>query len=142
MPSDLYFIEDDGVVSDTGKIIERIKTSKVGYLNNSIAAPTVTYPVYERDADTITVFPINSVSTIALAYIKQPADPKWTYTVVNGDPLFNPSAVDYQDFELHPAEFPTIVVEMLTYFGINLREGEVIQIAEQLKNTIMQKDNS
>ncbi len=142
LPSDLYFIEDYGIITSTNKVVDKLVKSKVGYLNNSISGPTDTYPVYERMPSNVTIYPNTITGDITIRYVRQPLDPKWTYTEVAGDPLYNPSALDHQDFELHPSEFPNIVLEMLTYFGINLREGEVIQVAEQLKNTLMQKDNN
>ena len=55
--------------------------------------------------------------------------------------MYDPSNASFQDFELHESEFSNIVLRMLSYFGINLREGEVMQIAELLKDKMNLKDN-
>ena len=51
--------------------------------------------------------------------------------------MYDPSNASFQDFELDSSEFYNIILRMLTYFGINLREPEVVKIAELMKD----KDN-
>lgn len=149
LPADLYFIEDDGITSGTNEtqanvVIEEAQRNRIGYLNRSIAAPTELYPVYERYGPYIIVYPI-AISEIVMRYIRQPLQPNWTFqtVTVNGKDteLFNPADVAYQDFELHESEFSNIVLKMLSYFGINLREADVIQVAETLKDKTNIKEN-
>jgi hypothetical protein len=61
---------------------------------------------------------------------------------ISGKELFDPSNSSYQDFEIHDSEFSNIVVRLLSYFSINIREKEVLEIAERLKNEITVKDNN
>ena len=37
---------------------------------------------------------------------------------------------DYQDFELPMDEFPLLVVKILAYCGISIREQDIVQIAK------------
>lgn len=150
LPVDLYFIEDDGVqlVDPVGekatktKVIEEAERSVIAYLNNSISKPTLTYPVYERFSNYIKVYP-ESIDAISMRYIRKPKKPEWTYTVLpNGTEAFDPSNSSFQDFELHESEFSNIVIRLCSYFGVNLRENEVTQIAENLKQQINIKDNN
>lgn len=147
LPENLYFIEDDGVMSSrasaiTGKVIEEVERSQLGYLSQTEAAPTEQYPVYERYSNNIQVFP-ETITSISMRYVRTPSMPNWTYfTLPNNEPMFNPANPNYQDFELHESEFSNIVLKMLSYFSINLRESEVIQIAETLKDKMNIKDNS
>lgn len=141
LPSDLYFIEDDGVLTPMHKVITEIERGQIGYLFNSLTAPTELFPVYENIGDSLKVYP-DSFEKIQLRYTRIPKKPMWTYFVLpNGSEVFDPSSSSFQDFELHETEFSNIVNRMLTYFGINLREAEVIQIAEQLKGELTLKDN-
>ena len=142
LPADLYFIEDDGIISKTGKVIEEVERSQINYLNNSSSAPDATYPVYESYGDNVIVSP-SSITEIQMRYLRTPKVPNWTYFSVSGsDPLFNPADTSFQDFELHESEFSNIVLRMLSYFSINLRESEVVQIAETLKDKMNIKENS
>lgn len=142
LPSDLYFLEENGVVTSTGKVVDKAYNSNINYLTSSLSGPSEVFPVFNRVDNDLSIYPSTIAGDITVNYIRRPLDPKWTYTVVGGAELFNPSSPSYQDFELHPSEFPNIVNEMLSYFGINLREGEVVQIAEQLKNSLNVKDNA
>ena len=148
LPADLYFIEDDGIVSlsdkglQLGNVVEEVERSTIGYLNNSMSAPSPVYPVYERYDKYIYIYPA-SVILIRMRYLRTPKTPKWTYFVTGaGNELYDPSNSSFQDFELHESEFPNIINRMLTYFGINLREAEVVQIAETLKDKLTLKDNN
>ncbi len=134
LPADLYFVEDRGIVYGNNVVVDEAQKSELSFLNSSIAAPSTTFPVYERLGNDIKIYPSTIVDPITVRYIRRPVDPKWTYTEVFNKELFNPSAVDYQDFEVHVSEFDNIVLKMLSYAGINLREGEVALYAENKMN--------
>ena len=131
LPDNLYYIIDDGVEEQGGAVVEEVPNSKLRYVSNSIAGPSALYPVYSRMGDRIRTNPSNL--SIGLTYIRVPRDPKWTFTVVNGRELFNPTATDFQDFEIHVSEFPKLVIRLVAYFGINLREPEIAQYVAQVK---------
>jgi hypothetical protein len=140
-PTDLYLLEDNGVSSDTGKLISEVERSSIVTLMNTEAAPTLSYPVYEDVGNRLRVYP-KTIEDISLRYIRKPLEPKWTFFILaNGKESYNPANASFQDFELNPSEFSNIVLRMLTYLGVNLREEQVVQIAEQLKNSLNQKDN-
>lgn len=144
LPDDLYFIEDDGITTVKGDtVIEEAERMELNYLINSSSRPTNLYPVYERFSDRIKVYPETITGDLPVRYLRKPKMPKWTFFVLpDGNPAYNPAATDFQDFELHESEFSNLVVRMLSYFGINLRESEVIQVAETLKDKNNQKDNA
>lgn len=141
LPKDLYFIEHDGISTLSGKVFDEVERSSVARMLGTEVAPTELYPVYEDYGNTIRTYP-ESIKSIDLRYIRTPKVPNWTYFVLpNGQEMFNPSNPDFQDVELHQSEFSNIVLRLLSYFGINLREGDVIQIAETLKEKMNIKDN-
>ena len=63
---------------------------------------------------------------MSIYYTRYPVDPKWTYNMFTGDPLFDNSAPDYQDFELTRADFNDLVIKICLYAGVNIRENEVV----------------
>ena len=143
LPADLFMLHDSGILTSGGIVIDEVQAGKIGYLNLSEAAPSVTFPVYERVSPTsILVAPSSIIAGVTCRYIRTPLDPNWTYTSVSNEPLFNAADVNYQDFELHPDEFSNIVIQMLSYFGINIREAEVTQYAEALKQKQDTKEES
>lgn len=143
LPNELYFIEDNGLTTPAGRVVEEVQRSAVGYLAQSSAASSTTYPIYEMNDGFIKVFPSTITSTLICRYLRIPKNPKWTFVVSgSGVEMFNQGASDYQDFELHISEFSNIVIRIMMYFGVNIREGEVIQIAETLKDKNNIKENN
>lgn len=147
LPVDLYLIEDEGVISASTEsypfvLIDEVERGKINVLNKSLSRPTNTYPIYEKYKGNIVVSP-NTINTINLRYIKKPKFPNWTYfELPDGQPMFNPADISYQDFELHESEFSNIVVKILSYFGITIREEEVVRAAELLKDKTNLKENN
>lgn len=113
--------------------VEKVNYTKLNsLLNSNFMAPNVTRPVYSLKNDGIKVYPDIIVSGMTINYIRNPKDPKWTYSVLsNGEPLFNQSASDYQDFELPESDFPKIVAKILQYAGLSIRENDVVQLVNQ-----------
>ena len=142
LPEDIYFIEDRGVMTGKGKVVEQISKSDFGAASQSISAYSSMFPVYTQFGNQLRIYPQSITAPVTAAYIRNPKQPRWTYRNVSGNPMFDQDSSSFQDFELHPSEFSNIVLKMLSHFGLNLRETEVMQIAEQLKNSITQKDNA
>ena len=83
------------------------------------------------DGSNITVYPSSITTGITIQYIRKPLDPKWTYTALSaGEPVFNQSASDYQDFELPGSDEPTLVNKILKYAGISIRETDIYKAGE------------
>lgn len=127
LPENFFLLN---VLYYNGKEVTHVDQNKLYYLlNSNLTAPTITSPTYVMQGNEISVYPDTIVNPINLYYVRYPLDPKWTYTVVDGSPLFNQSANDYQDFELAISDFPKLVVKICQYAGVSIREAEVVQAA-------------
>lgn len=131
LPSDYYLINK--VLYSGNKEIERVSHSKIHHLlSSSLTTPTTSFPAYTMIADDIQVYPDTIVSNVTCQYIRRPKDPKWTYVSMSGgEPLFDSSASDFQDFELPATDEPLLVNKILQYVGISLREGDLYKSAQQ-----------
>ena len=113
---------------------EKVTHSKITMLSNSIlTAPTLTFPSYTQEANELTAYPIiiDGIGQVKAQYIRYPAEPKWTYvSLLNGEPVFNSTATDYQDFEIPLDDEVGLILKILQYAGISIREGEVYQFAQ------------
>jgi hypothetical protein len=99
-------------------------------LDSNLTAPTTKYPAYMIQDNIITVYPttINGASSLKCSYFRLPKVPKWTYiNLSNGEPAFDPSQPDYQDFELPGEDEYKLVTKILEYAGMSIRETEVAQ---------------
>jgi len=56
LPSDLYFLNDNGLIY-VNNVIEEAQGGDYGYLSASLAAPSVTVPVYELFKNSVRVYP-------------------------------------------------------------------------------------
>tara|TARA_R110000851_G_scaffold168524_3_gene314399 strand:- start:10497 stop:11240 length:744 start_codon:yes stop_codon:yes gene_type:complete len=113
---------------------ESVSHSKITMLNNSmIMAPTVSFPAYTIEANLLTVFPdtINTAGAVEAQYIRYPFAPNWTYSVVTGgEPMFDSSQQDFQDFEIPIDDEPQLINLILQMCGISIRESSVYQYAQ------------
>lgn len=121
-----YSVFDESVVNEA----EKVGHSKITMLNNSLlTSPTIHFPAYTQESDLMSVFPraINTKGQIQCQYIRYPKDPKWTYvSLTNGEPSFDQSQLDYQDFELPLEDEPKLVYKILQLAGLSIREAGVV----------------
>jgi hypothetical protein len=116
------------------------KETFVGKAN--LTSPTESYPVYVDKNNAFSVKPSTITGDIELVYVRNPLTPKWTYNIILDEPVFNPSASDYQDFELGQEDMVSLVVEICKLAGVTIRDNEVVQFANQSDVLETQKENS
>jgi len=127
----------------SGKLMEYVPKYKETYLESSnIAGPSALYPGYCDENDYWYVKPSTLTGAVDVSYIRNLVDPNWTYIVVGENPVFNLSALDYQDFELGLDDMASLVVEILKLSGVTIREAEVAQAAAQIDAVDTQKENT
>ena len=128
-----YAIYDDAIVNEA----EKVTQSKITMLNNSmLAAPSTLFPAYTQQEPLLSLFPasINTTGAVQCQYIRYPNDPKWTYiNLVGGEPAFDRSQPDFQDFELSISDEPTLVLKILQYAGMSIREVAAVQFGQSLE---------
>ena len=126
-----YTIMDVSVQNEA----EKVTAGKITLLGMSpLTAPTIQYPAYTQTSDTIVVYPsnINLPLQIQATYFRYPKNPKWTYiSLANGEPVFDQSQPDYQDFEVGMQNETSLVVKILQYCGISIREPLPVQFGKQ-----------
>ena len=123
--------QDYNIVSSaTVNEAEKVSHNKITLLNNSLlTAPSYTFPAYSQEGIYLTVFPkgINYTGKVQANYFRFPKVPKWTYqTLFNGEPVFDQTQPDYQDFEIAQEDDYKIAVKILSYCGISIREADVV----------------
>ena len=136
LDSNLYRIS--GVTYNTGngiKTVERIKYEEYSAINQSpLTKPTVNRPVYWVKNNIINFAP--DLETFQIRYIVKPEAPKWTYTVVDEKPLYNPNIPGFKNFQLHPSEQNELVIKILQLSGVTIKDPSLVQAAgqEEIKN--------
>ena len=129
------------IISQESKEAEKVSVGKINTLNSSLLTkPNEIFPAYTLEGDYVNIYPktINQFGQVESIYFRHPKVPKWTYsTLANGEPVFNQSQPDYQDFELPDEDVYRLVMKILQYCGMSIRETEVAAFAigqEQQQN--------
>lgn len=134
VPADSFML-NKVLRNDTGatyanREMERVEHSKITMLNNShLTTPTEQYPAYTLAGSTLTAYPssLNQAGDVVAVYVRYPLDPKWTFsTLSNGEPVFNQSQPDYQDFELSTDYEPKLIMAICEMAGVSIREAFVV----------------
>jgi hypothetical protein len=92
--------------------------------------PTTRWPVCRfRTATTIEVLP-TTIRRVEFVYLRQPKPFHWAYTVTNGEPVWDQTSQNDQPLEWYEIDQNKIIIRALSYFGIAIREQQLIQYAE------------
>ena len=124
------------IVTTTGITeVERVSQNKIFYLNTTpLTSPSTSFPAYVLGGNNITVYPesIATSGTVISQYIRYPKDPNWTYLdlISNGEPSFNETAADYQDFELPISDQTNLINKILQYAGLSIRDKDVMSFGK------------
>jgi len=117
----------------------------VNSILNSSGAPTDRYPAARLNYNVVTMYPTTIQASVSLDYYKNPRgvnasgtpvnqSPTWAYNVVSGKSIYNAS--NSIQLELPESAYNKVIVRLLSRYGINLREDQLVQYAdrEELKN--------
>jgi hypothetical protein len=139
-PADLY--RTIQITTSSGLTeVEKIKKSEYSYYSSSqLSAPSASYPVYYFDNNVFKVFP-SSISNPVINYIRIPADPIWGFTGGGANAYVYSSAAS-TDFELHPSDETDLVIKILSYAGVIIKDPTVIQVAQQQEANNVTLENS
>lgn len=127
--------------------VERVDSREILYLNSSpFAAPTSARPVYVENINNtnedwgVQVYPTTILTGVSATYVRKPAEAIWSYANVDNVPLYN--ANNSIDFEIHDSEETNLVIKILAYSGVIVRELEVTQLAEAKENKTVSQEKS
>tara|TARA_Y100000385_G_C13099718_1_gene643735 strand:- start:3457 stop:4194 length:738 start_codon:yes stop_codon:yes gene_type:complete len=130
-------------VSEKFVDIERIDKSKLPFLFSSkLTAPSTIFPVYYYSADLLYVFP-NTITSVDLYYVSKPADPMWNSSVDTssfGTPIYSYNDLDSINFTLHASDESDLILGILKYFGVTIKDPLVIQATQQEEQSITQQE--
>jgi hypothetical protein len=102
------------------------------YINKSpLLAPTLTYPIYLYENQKIYVYPKTITSDVTVSYLRKPADVIWNFTIPSGANYYQYNSAGSQNFELSKTEQANIILKILLYSGIVIRDPSIIQVASQ-----------
>ena len=122
------------VIYSTGALptheLERVDRGELYHLLSSkLTAPSTTYPIYVYERQKLFVYPQTIQTGIQASYIRKPMDPLWNFTLSGNAYVYNPDTSI--NFELHDADQTEIVLKVLLYAGVVVKDPTIIQVAAQ-----------
>ena len=145
MPTDLHKL-GTVIYNSTTPVEEIDQKNLLEYTLSPLTSPSTTNPVYIQNIQTtssvwsIVVYPSTIQSLITATYIRKPADADWAYQTVVGNALYDSS--NSTNFELHDSEETTLVIKILLYAGLSIREGDIVQVADGKETKKIQQEKS
>jgi hypothetical protein len=129
-PSDFYRL--GSVIYKDTKEVQLSQRSELLYINSSpLIKPTTTYPIYLFENNRIYIYPTTIKSDITVSYIRKPQDVSWNFTVPLGQNFYQYSSIASVNFQLNKNEQSNIILKILLYSGVVIRDPQIINVAAQ-----------
>ena len=77
------------------------------------------------------LYPQTITSDIQISYLRKPADVIWNFTIPAGQNFYQFSQTNSQNFELSKSEQSNIILRILLYSGVVVRDPQIVNIAAQ-----------
>ena len=112
--------------------VQYVQPNELFELNLSpITKPSTTFPVYKYKDRQIYVYPTTINTDISCTYLRKPLSPLWNFTAVAPSFQYVYDAGGSVNFELHPVEQTEVILRILMYAGVIVKDAQLIQSAGQ-----------
>ncbi len=129
-PEDFYRLGT--VIYQDSKEVQLAQRNELLYLkNNPLLVPTKTYPIYLYEDSKLYLYPQTITSDISVSYLRKPVDVIWNFTIPSGQNYYQYNATNSVNFELSKTEQANIILKILLYSGVVIRDPSIVQIAAQ-----------
>lgn len=129
-PEDFYRL---GTVIYKGSTeAQLVQRNELLYINTTpLVAPTTTYPIYLYENHKLYVYPQTITSDVTVSYLRKPLDVIWNFTIPSGQNYYQYNPTNSVDFELSKTEQTNIILKILLYSGVVIRDPQIINVAAQ-----------
>lgn len=127
-PQDFYKLGT--VLYKDDKEVQCVERNELAQMNMStITKPSEYFPVYVYEDKKIIIYPQTINSNISVTYVRKPSDVMWNFTSPTGYYVWDPTTS--VDFELDVSEQSTVILEVLKYAGVTIKDPAIVQAAAQ-----------
>jgi hypothetical protein len=129
-PEDFYRLGT--VIYQNEKEVQLSQRNDLLYLNSTpLIAPTTTYPIYLYENSKLYLYPQSITSDIQVSYLRKPVDVIWNFTIPSGQNYYQYNPTNSVNFELSKTEQSNIILKVLLYSGVVIRDPSIVNIAAQ-----------
>ena len=127
-PHDFYKLGT--VLYKDDKEVQAIQRNELAQMNMStITKPSEYFPVYVYEENKIIIYPQTIDANITVTYLRKPGDVIWNFSNATGYYVWE--STTSVDFELDVSEQSTVILEILKYAGITIKDPMIVQAASQ-----------
>jgi len=121
--------------------LQRVERNDWLRINMSkLTRPSANYPIYIYESDKIIIQPPSLVvpdplnpaqilDQFSLSYVRKPLNPVWSYTVQPSNGAFIYDSLTSQDFEIDDVDQTEVILKVLLYAGVVIRDPQIVQAA-------------
>jgi len=121
--------------------LQRVERNDWLRINMSkLTRPSANYPIYIYESDKIIIQPPGIVvedplnpgqiiDEFSLSYVRKPLNPQWVYTVQPSNGAFIYDGLLSQDFEIDDVDQTEVILKVLLYAGVVIRDPQIVQAA-------------
>ena len=125
-PQDFYKLGT--VLYKNDKAVEPVQRNELALLNlSTITKPSEYFPVYLFNENKIIIHPQTIVSNVEATYVRKPADVMWNFDSTAGYYVYDPTTS--VNFELAITEQANVILQILLYAGVVIKDPMIIQAA-------------
>jgi len=129
-PEDFYRLGT--VIYQDTKEVQLSQRNELLYLNSTpLIAPTTTYPIYLYEDNKLYLYPVSITSDVQVSYLRKPVDVIWNFTIPAGQNYYQYNPTNSVNFELSKTEQSNIILKVLLYSGVVIRDPSIVNIASQ-----------
>ena len=127
-PNDFYKLGT--ILYRDDREVEQVQRNELAMLNMSpISKPTEHFPVCFYEQNRITIYPQTITNQVQVTYIRKPADVMWNFSSTAGYYVWDPASS--VDFELDITEQTNVIIKILLYAGVVIKDPQIVQAASQ-----------
>ena len=117
------------VLYNDEKVVQRLDRHEFYYANQSkLTKPSTINPAYLYENQKLFVKPTSIIDRIKVDYIRKPNNVVWAFDV-GGLGQYQNVVANSVDFELHESEQSEVILKVLLYAGIVIRDPQIVQAA-------------
>ena len=122
------------VIYDDTIEMQRVQRNNLLYINKSpLTKPTKKYPLYIYEEEKLYVYPetIATNDKVTASFVRKPKDVIWNFTATTPYYTYLYSPNTSQQFELMVSEQTNVIMKILLYSGVVIKDPQIIQVAAQ-----------
>ncbi len=133
LPADHYRLGSISYTAPTKLPVEAQRVNRTDFYliqRSKLSDASTKFPIYLYEESKVKMYPTTIITGVEAQYVKKPENINWPYTVNSvGAFIYNGADPALQNFELHNSERVEVILRILLYAGVVIRDPQIVQAA-------------